>query len=67
MYRRRDAAGAGDEGFAAEAVDRHYGGVAEEASELYVVADCLSDYRDDPDCCCLLVDHSDGCFISYDA
>ena len=67
MYRCGDAAGAGDEGFAAESVDGHYGCVAEETSEFYVVAYCLSYHRDYPDCSCLLVDHSDSSFIRYDA
>lgn len=67
MYRCRDAAFAGDEGFAAEAVDRHYWGVTEETSEFYVVTYCLSYHRDYPDCSCLLVDHSDSSFIRYDA
>ena len=62
-----DAATTIDEDVACKSIDGHNRGIAEEATKLYHLSYSLADDGNDADGSGLLVDHTDGSFVSNDA
>ena len=56
-----------DECLAGEVVNRHDRCIAEEAAKFYGLAHAFSDDRNQADCRCFLVDHTDGKLICEDS
>ena len=61
-----DAATTIYESAAAKGTDRHDGGIAQQAAELYTITHFLAHSGDDTHGGGLLVYHSDSRFVSYD-
>ena len=67
MDRGRDSAYTVHEIGAAELIYRHDWRITQETTEIYGVAYLHSHYRDDAHGCGLLVHHTNGSLIGYDA